>query len=549
MFFFAAMLLGLNSIHFAVDPRGSSFSNQKENTNKAIGLLHVSNINLRYFENENGNIIYLTGSHTWASLQDAGYSSPPPAFDYNAYLDFLQSHNHNFFRLWTWEQTRWAPWAPGDIWFSPSPFQRTGPGNALDGNPKFNLTKFNQAYFDLMRSRIIEAGNRGVYVSVMLFDGWSVGEEPADNPGNPWPGNPFNASNNINGINGDPNNDGNGYEVHDLSIPELTILQDAYVRKVIDTVNDLDNVLYEICNECDGDSTAWQYHMVDLIHEYEKTLPKQHPVGMTAEYPNGDNADLFASNAEWISPNDYADPPASDGSKVIISDTDHIWGLHGDRRWAWESFTRGLNPIFMDCYNSNYCEGENPKDPDWVSLRENLGYILEYANRVDLAKMTPLTELCSTGYCLANPVGEGAEYLVYIPNGGSVDVDLSDSPINLSVEWFNPQSGTTVNASSVIGGDTQTFTVPFSGDAVLYIYNISAPTPTSTITPTSPSLTPTQTNTMVPATATSTPTPPAPTPAPPSSSLPCAQGFLALGGVFFVMVRSGSLRGKNNKRL
>ena len=29
----------------------------------------------------------------------------------------------------------------------------------------------------------------------------------------------------------------------------MTALQEAYVRKVIDTVNDLDNVLYEITNE------------------------------------------------------------------------------------------------------------------------------------------------------------------------------------------------------------------------------------------------------------------------------------------------------------
>ena len=31
--------------------------------------------------------------------------------------------------------------------------------------------------------------------------------------------------------------------------PAVTALQEAYVRNVIDTVNDLDNVLYDICNE------------------------------------------------------------------------------------------------------------------------------------------------------------------------------------------------------------------------------------------------------------------------------------------------------------
>ena len=41
------------------------------------------------------------------------------------------------------------------------------------------------------------------------------------------------------------------------SIPAITSLQEAYVRKVIDAVNDLDNVLYEICNEGDLTSVPW----------------------------------------------------------------------------------------------------------------------------------------------------------------------------------------------------------------------------------------------------------------------------------------------------
>ena len=33
---------------------------------------------------------------------------------------------------------------------------------------------------------------------------------------------------------------------------EITAIQEAYAKKVIDTVNDLDNVLYEISNESNG---------------------------------------------------------------------------------------------------------------------------------------------------------------------------------------------------------------------------------------------------------------------------------------------------------
>lgn len=517
---------------------------------QATGPLRINPDNPRYFTdgtmiNGKYRAVYLTGSHTWANFQDALDTNPPPEFGYTAYLDFLQTQGHNFFRLWVWEQTKGAPWAD-NIWFSPSVYNRTGPGNALDGQLKFNLNQFNQTYFDRMRERIIAAGERGIYVSIMLFDGWSVGKKLPSDPGNPWPGHPFNASNNINGINGDTNQDENGYETQNLSIPEVTAFQEAYVRKVIDTVNDLDNVLYEICNECNQDSTTWQYHIIDFIHQYETTKPKQHPVGMTVEYPNGDNAELFASPADWISPNDYSDPPASNGSKVIIADTDHIWGIGGDREWVWKSFTRGINPIFMDCYNSDYCEGGDPKDPDWVSLRLNMGYTLAYSHRINLTTMVPDGDLCSTGYCLANPAEDEAEYLVYIPDGGNVDVDLSDSTADLSVEWFDPQNGKIVKAPTVSGGDAQSFSAPFSGDAVLYIYRVdSSQAVTDTSTP--PSSTTTQTSTPPPAIQTQTSTPLSPTPVPPTSPLACAQGFVVLSGLFFVGVFNNA-KGRKKRR-
>ena len=56
----------------------------------------------------------------------------------------------------------------------PFPWQRTGPGLALDGKPKFDLNLFNQSYFDRLRSRVIAAGERGIYVSIMLFEGYGL---------------------------------------------------------------------------------------------------------------------------------------------------------------------------------------------------------------------------------------------------------------------------------------------------------------------------------------------------------------------------------------
>ena len=257
-------------------------------------------------------------------------------------------------------------------------------------------------------------------------------------------------------------------------------LQEAYVRKVIDTVNDMDNVLYEICNECSANSIEWQYHMVNYVKSYEASKPKQHPVGMSAlaECQAGTMKALLASPADWVAPcNDYtgtghvptysydSNPPATQGEKVIVSDTDHFFGVGGDHTWVWKTFTRGLNPVYMDPYG-------DPKFPVADnSARLAMGQTLRFANRLNLATMTPRSDLCSTTYCLANP---GIEYLVYVPAGQKPTVSLSGTTGQLNLEWFNPATGAVSTGQITAQGTSQSFTAPFSGDAVLYLYSLTA---------------------------------------------------------------------------
>ena len=133
-------------------------------TDVAAGPLRVHPSNPRYFTDGRGNTVYLTGSHYWYNLQDGENRTEIIHFDYIAYLDFLKRYNHNFIRMWTWEQAAWAPWTKEKVLFDPLPYQRTGPGKALDGGLKFDLTKFNQAYFDRLRSRVIAALGTEVYM-------------------------------------------------------------------------------------------------------------------------------------------------------------------------------------------------------------------------------------------------------------------------------------------------------------------------------------------------------------------------------------------------
>jgi hypothetical protein len=115
---------------------------------------------------------------------------------------------------------------------------------------------------------------------------------------------------------------------------------------------------------------------------------------------------LFDSTADWISPGfDDVDspmhdsrwstnPPANNGAKVIISDTDHYSPMKSDALWAWKSFLRGHNPIL---YDLGIVTGVNPPDsssgsPSFASLepaRYAMGDTLRFAREMDLVAMEP----------------------------------------------------------------------------------------------------------------------------------------------------------------
>jgi len=444
-----------------------------------VGPLRVHPTNPRYFSDGSGKVVYLTGSHTWANLQERGYEGVTPDFDYLAYVAFLQKFQHNCMRLWAWEHARWMQFTNTNLRYTPLPFVRSGPGTALDGELKFDLSRFHRPYFDRLHARIRAARDRGIYVIVMLFQGFSIeqkettGVDPSR--GNPWEGHPFHRHNNVNGIDGDPDRTGEGRKVHTLAIPAITALQEAYMRHVIDALNDLDNVLWEISNESHSDSREWQYHMIQYVHGYEARKVYQHPVGMTVAWPNGSNAALLASAADWISPNATGgykeNPPAADGHKIILSDTDHLWGVGGNQAWVWKSFLRGLHPIFMDPYQDIRFGGSY--DPRWDGIRRAMGHTRAYADKMPLAAMTPQNSLASTQYCLANP---GSAYLIYQPlSEKALTVQLQAGTYNY--EWFNPRAGKIASTGMITAtGKRTSFRAPFAGDAILYLVAIGATT-------------------------------------------------------------------------
>jgi hypothetical protein len=433
------------------------------------GPLRVSEENPRYFTDGSGKAVYLTGSHTWNNLVEMSADPGQDPFDYDAFLDFLETYNHNFFRLWAWDLLTWNTSGNNEensrtLAVYPQPWLRTGPGLALDGEPKFDLTAFNPEYFQRLAERVRKAADRDMYVAVMLFEGWGTQFSPGA-----YPSHPFHPSNNLQDLPLSPD-DSLGLSIYTLEHGEITTLQEAYVRKVIGTVSEFDNVLFEISNENHPGSTQWQYHMIRFIQETEAATGRSHPVGMTFQYRGGSNQTLFDSPADWISPNPEGgyrdDPPAGTGDKVIITDTDHLWGIGGNRQWVWLSFFRGLNPIFMDPYRGKVLE--RGAGSGWAEeIRTALGLSRQMAGRIDLLHCIPSGHLSSSGYCLAR---HDREYLVYVPDDQPVTLDLTEARGTFRATWLSALDGRETAGQDMEAGQQVTLSPPFpEGEALLHL--------------------------------------------------------------------------------
>lgn len=198
------------------------------------------------------------------------------AFDYVRYLDALAADGLNLTRTFSGVYREipgnfgitdntlaplpgrfLAPWARG-----------TTPGES-DGGTKFDLARWDEAYFRRLVGFVAEAQKRGVVVEMNLFCPFY--EESM------WAASPMNARNNVNGIGAVPRE-----EVYTLKHAGLTRVQEEVTRKVVAALNPFDNVYFEVANEpyFGGITLEWQERVAKVIAATEAALPNRHLVSM-----------------------------------------------------------------------------------------------------------------------------------------------------------------------------------------------------------------------------------------------------------------------------
>lgn len=306
--------------------------------------------------------VFLTGSHTWDNCFDMFSDQHWQAFDFDAYLAWLVAHGHNCTRLWRWEQAVWQPENAPKLavgcfptwtqpWLRP---QIEGP-RAHDGLWKFDLSQPDPTFFARVRERVQACNAAGIYAIVMLHEGCLIRDPNGEN----WLNHPFHPANNLQGYPTDRNG------IYNPAGPLMGVW-DAYLAQMLETLADCDNVLWEVANEARVESLAWQEWVISRLR-----LDSDRPVGTTT-LDGGTDAQVIASSADFISLGSsvYQTPPPNPTGKVVLLDTDHLWGLGGDVPWVQAAAAGGYNVLLMDPYLGTVLPAD---DARWEPVRNAMG--------------------------------------------------------------------------------------------------------------------------------------------------------------------------------
>ena len=387
-------------------------------------------------------------------------------FDQRRYLDEIKAAGLNYTRIFTGAMSEhWgepfntlnpprgrllAPWARSDK-----------PGYA-DGGSKFDLDRWDDAYFKRLREFVDAAGERGVVVEVTLFTNWYAKEQ--------WGLSPLNARNNVNGVGGI------GFErVNTLKNGEVLGRQEAMVRKIVTELNDRDNVFFEVCNEpgADGD---WMDRIAEVIWQAEGKLPNRHLIASN-EHPVPHVSIL---NIHYD--RDRAFLRRNLGRGIVVGYDETGFDGPGDlayRRQGWQFLLEGggLYDNLDWSFSVAHPDGSETKWDKHLgggspALRRQLGILLAVVRGLDLAAAKPdkgvvrgeAAKRCSV---LAVP---GRQYVLYVSGGPKAELTLDLPAGDYRAEWIDTKTGKLSKGEDVSGGGVKALRSPdYSEDIALRI--------------------------------------------------------------------------------
>jgi hypothetical protein len=288
----------------------------------------------------NGKKTQLAGNHTWNNVQRIAGE--------RIGMDRVTG---NFTRLWTFETRR--------VNLSDSPWGSNTKGVARISNVPWNDDgSLNDAYYKALERTVRAADNRGITVGVVLFEGtlatYFKGSDYAS-----WKNHPFNGL-----------GPKDAYHVHTKG--RWNKFQRAHVKRVTQTLEKYDNVIYEVGNELPRNSIGWfQQKVIKWVKKFtDKPVGASYAQGMKPSRGRTQEW-LTKVDADWIAPSGPNKIPGFKGPQIL--DTDHSRPLYsnlGDLRNAWDD---GRSLWVMDGFNGTILRNQNSLRPDLNFIRDIIG--------------------------------------------------------------------------------------------------------------------------------------------------------------------------------
>ena len=383
-------------------------------------------------------------------------------FDTDKYLAELHKHGLNLTRAFTGVYCEDAKafgitrntLAPADGKLL-CPWARSEtPGYAGGGN-KFDLTKWDDAYFKRLKEFLTQASKRGIVVELVLFCPFYKDSM--------WKLSPMNTTNNVNSVgkvarNAVYNRDKNS---------DLQLAQEALVKKLVEELNEFDNLYFEVCNEpyVGGVTDDWQRRIIDVIVDAEKRLPNRHLISLNIA--NGSKKIEKPHPAVSIFNFHYASPPTAVAENFALNKAIGLneTGFKGTgdthyRMEAWEFLLAGGG-----LYNNldySFAVGHEDgtyKYPDKTPGGGNTGFrsqiqvLKKFLDGFDYIRMKPDQDLVKGGLpakgrarVLSEP---GKQYAAYFFDGLSAKPLLALPAGEYTVEWLSPITGKVLQSEAV----------------------------------------------------------------------------------------------------
>lgn len=292
--------------------------------------------NSHYFLWRGEPTVFITSAEHYGALLNLD-------FDFRKYIDTLSEEGMNMTRIFSGaycepdgafniSRNTLAPLEGKFI----APWKRSGVTGYKNGGNKFDLNRWDEAYFQRLRNLVRYASTKGVAVEFTFFCPMYAEAQ--------WELSPMNIQNNVNGVGKLDRND-----VYNLQKNgDLLAYQEALTRKLVRELNPFDNVILEIANEpyFGGVTMEWQHHIADIMVETESTLPNKHLISQNI----ANNKALILDPHPAISVFNfhYATPPEAVGMNFhwnrVIGDNETGFRGNADepyRKEAWDFILAG----------------------------------------------------------------------------------------------------------------------------------------------------------------------------------------------------------------